>query len=301
MSLWGVDLINSCVLPGASLVVRVTSYWDLSFLASWKCCFIGAGCLAADGGIAAAFCAHDFGGSFIRMLTIRSIFLSRALRSFSLNAIVGSASFAFSAWFVGVGSCFNLSIISSRSAAMSALVFAEREGFQSMVIAASAFLMSSSLFEVSVLWPDILVAAFLEAGIFTAAPTVKRRLLFACAVFIAGLAAFPRVVMPSLVFRAMLEGVSGTMGHSPVVGISVSLGCLAMLDNSVVSFFFGAMGTSMGVLYFFGGVLTVIESLLKAALPSSSSSLHCLAVLVVIIRLALASVILRSDATDDDD
>jgi len=53
----------------------------------------------------------------------------------------------------------------------------------------------------------------------------------------------------------MLGGVSGT-----VVG-SVSFSGLEML--SVVSFFFGAFGTSVGVLYFLRGVLIVIEPLLN--------------------------------------
>jgi hypothetical protein len=129
--------------------------------------------------------------------------------------------------------------------------------------------MSSLLF-------DVLVAAFPESGTFDAASTIEGRPLFAGAVFSADLATFPRVVMPSLVFRAMLGGVSGTMDTS----ISVPIGDLEVLSNSVVSFFFGAIGTSVGVLRFLGGVLTVIESLLKATSPSSSSSLQSLVVLV---------------------
>src|SRR5579859_1380731 len=121
--------------------------------------------------------------------------------------------------------------------------------------------MSSLLFEVSALRPNVLVVVFPEAGI-------------TCAVFSAALAAFPCVAMPSLVFQAILGGVSGTMDDSLVVDVSVSIGDLEMLSNSVVSFFFGAIGTSVGVVYFLGGVLTVMESLLKAALPSSSSSLQ---------------------------
>jgi len=50
--------------------------------------------------------------------------------------------------------------------------------------------------------------------------------------------------------------------------------------NVVFSFFFGAIGTSVGVLHFCGGVLTVIEPLLKATPSFSSSSLHSFVVLV---------------------
>ena len=53
--------------------------------------------------------------------------------------------------------------------------------------------------------------------------------------------------------------------------------------NVVFSFFFGAIGTSVGVLHFCGGVLTVIEPLLKATPSSSSSSLHSFVVLVGIL------------------
>jgi len=92
--------------------------------------------------------------------------------------------------------------------------------------------------------------------------------LFACTVFRVGLAVFSSVVMPSLVFRAMLGGVSGTVDGS------VLFGGLGMLGGTVVSFFFGAIGTSVGVLYFLGGVLTVMEPLLNAVSPFFSFSLH---------------------------
>src|SRR5579859_6629340 len=113
------------------------------------------------------------------------------------------------------------------------------------------------------------------------ASTVERRLLFACAIFNAGLAAFPCVVMTSQVFRAMLGGVSGTMDAS----VSVSICSLEVLSSGIVSFFFGAIGTSVGVLHFCGGVLTVVEPFLKATLSSSSSSLHSFVVLVGIIKI----------------
>ena len=75
-------------------------------------------------------------------------------------------------------------------------------------------------------------------------------------------------------------------GNSVGVGVvvfRVAVVCLGKSNMNAVSFFFGAIATSVGVLCFSVGVLTVMQLLEKTALSSSSSSLQSLVVLVVVI------------------
>ena len=116
-------------------------------------------------GIATA-CIHDLGGSLVRVLTMKSTFLSSALRSYSLNVIVGSASAAS---------------LASDSSLIIAIFF-------------------SSCFTAVVL-PLIFEDIVLTAS--RAAWTVVRRLVSVCAAI---LAVLPHVPMPLLMFGAILGG-----------------------------------------------------------------------------------------------
>ena len=130
----------------------VASFLSPSLAVQWL-----AGCVGV-----ATTCAHVFGGSLVRILTMKSTCLSGALRSFSLKDIAGSACAA--------------------SLAFNSLIIA---------IAVPSCLITTA-------FPEALEDIVWTAS--NAARTLARMLVFACTGFVAGLAVFPRVPMPSLVF-----------------------------------------------------------------------------------------------------